>query len=81
MADIWEILLETTYFDVRGGCCVIDYTIVSEEIFHYISYFNVLPPVETSGHCIISMALNINIPIVNHDNEYLNIEFLPGNFV
>ena len=70
-----------TYFDVRGGCSVIDYIIVSEDIFHYISYFNVLPPVETSGHCIIRMALNINTPIVNHDNEYLNMEFLPGNFV
>jgi hypothetical protein len=31
-----------SYFDARGGCSVIDYTIVSEEIFHYISYFNVL---------------------------------------
>jgi hypothetical protein len=41
----------------------------------------VLPPVETSGHCIIIMTLNINTPIVNHDNEYLNMEFLPGNFV
>jgi hypothetical protein len=43
-----------TYFDARGGCSVIDYTIVSEDIFHYISYFNVLHPVETSSHCIIS---------------------------
>ena len=62
-----------TYFDVRGGCSVIDYIIVSEDIFHYISYFNVLPPVETSSHCIIRMAFNINTPIGNHDNEYLYI--------
>ncbi|CAC5411314.1 unnamed protein product [Mytilus coruscus] len=70
-----------TYFDARGGCSVIDYIIVSEDIFHYISYFSVLPLVETSGHCIIRMSLKFNVPIVNHDNEYTNMEFLPGNFI
>ena len=69
-----------TYYDARGGCSVVDYMIVSEDIFHCISYFNVLPPIETSGHCRIRTAININDIIHNSENEYENMEFWPGNF-
>lgn len=35
---------------------------------------------ETSGHCIIRMSLKFNVPIVNHDNEYNEMEFFPGKY-
>jgi hypothetical protein len=43
--------------------------IVLSQFFLIIS----LSQVETSSHCIIRMAFNINTPIGNHDNEYLYI--------
>ena len=46
-----------TYFDPRGGCSLIDYCIVSEDILHCITYFNAMSPTEHSGHCMIRMGI------------------------
>ena len=53
-----------TYFDPRGGSSLIDYCIVSEDILHCITYFNVMSPTEHSGHCMIRMD------IVSRDCNY-----------
>lgn len=69
-----------TYFDPLGGCSLVDYMIISEDILHCISYFNVMYPNELSGHCVISAGININVP---HDKceDLNNMEFWLGNFI
>lgn len=68
-----------TYFDQLGGCSLVDYMIVSEDILHSISYFNVMYPNEWSRHCIISAGININVPPVKNE-DFSNMEFWPWNF-
>ena len=68
-----------TYFDALGGCSVVDYMIVSEDMLSCISYFNVMFPNEWSGHCIISSGINISIPQVKKE-DFSQMEFWPGKF-
>ena len=68
-----------TYFDALGGCSVVDYMIVSEDIIPCISYFNVMCPNEWLGHCMINTGININIP-QDRKEDYSHMEFWPGSF-
>ena len=68
-----------TYFDALGGCSVVDYMIVSEDIIPCISYFNVMLPNEWSGHCIINSGIKIDIP-QDRKEDYSQMDFWPGNF-
>ena len=67
-----------TYFDALGGCSVVDYMIVSEDIIPCITYFNVMCPNEWSWHYVINTGININIP--QDRKDYSHMEFWPGNF-
>ena len=58
-----------TFLDSSGGCSVIDYMIVSESLYDRIIYFNVLPPMEESDHCIIRCGIKLHNQCFENESD------------
>ncbi len=63
----------------KNGSSLVDYTIVSQELLKYVSYFTVLRKLDFSDHRPILLYLNFNINIPDVE-DHIPLADTPGKF-
>ena len=79
MVDPWMIYLEISCF-TYNGCSLVDYAVVSAEMFNKIAQFRVHALMSLSDHCAISCSIMCSGIKVNHTTQ-THPDPLPGKSV